>query len=122
MLSAVEGLEVAAPGLGHFVLPVAAVILTCLFAAQRFGTGTVGKLFGPVTVLWLLAIAACGLREVVSHPGVLQGLSPTYGVSFAAAHLGIAFVAMGAIVLAVTGAEALYADMGHFGRQPILRT
>jgi KUP system potassium uptake protein len=97
------------------------VILTCLFAAQRFGTGTVGKLFGPVTALWLLAIAGFGLREVVTHPSVLQGLSPTYGVAFIAAHLGIAFVAMGAIVLAVTGAEALYADMGHFGRQPILR-
>ncbi len=121
VLSAVEGLKVAAPSLGHLVLPVAAVILTCLFAAQRFGTGTVGKWFGPVTALWLVAIAACGLREVVTDPSVLRGLSPTYGVSFFAAHPGIAFVAMGAIVLAVTGAEALYADMGHFGRQPILR-
>src|SRR3954451_7416844 len=121
VLSAVEGLKVAAPSLGHVVLPVAAVILTGLFAAQRFGTGRVGKLFGPVTALWLLAIAAAGLRPVVAQPSVLKGLSPTYGVLFVAADPGIAFVAMGAIVLAVTGAEALYADMGHFGRQPILR-
>src|SRR4051812_23607351 len=121
VLSAVEGLKVAAPSLGHVVVPVAAVILTGLFAAQRFGTGRVGRLFGPVTALWLLAIAAAGLVQVVADPGVLQGLSPTYGVLFVAADPGIAFVAMGAIVLAVTGAEALYADMGHFGRQPILR-
>jgi KUP system potassium uptake protein len=121
VLSAVEGLKVAAPSLGHVVLPVAAVILTTLFAAQRFGTGRVGRLFGPVTALWLLAIAVAGLREVVVHPGVLRGLSPTYSVLFVAAHPFVAFVAMGAIVLAVTGAEALYADMGHFGRQPILR-
>src|SRR3954447_18271837 len=121
VLSAVEGLKVAAPSLGHVVLPVAAVILTGLFAAQRFGTGRVGKLFGPVTAVWLLAIAAAGLVQVVEHPSVLQGLSPTYGVLFFTSHPGIAFVAMGAVVLAVTGAEALYADMGHFGRQPILR-
>jgi KUP system potassium uptake protein len=121
VLSAVEGLRVAAPSLGHVVLPVAAVILTALFAAQRFGTGRVGKLFGPVTALWLLAIAVAGLVQVVAHPSVLKGLSPTYGVLFVTTHPGIAFVAMGAIVLAVTGAEALYADMGHFGRQPILR-
>jgi len=121
VLSAVEGLKVAAPSLGHVVLPVAAVILTALFGAQRFGTGRVGALFGPVTLLWLLAMAAAGLREVVAHLTVLQGLSPTYGVAFFASHPGIAFVALGAIVLAITGAEALYADMGHFGRQPILR-
>ena len=121
VLSAVEGLKVAAPGLGHVVLPLAAVILTCLFAAQRFGTGKVGRLFGPVTVLWLLALAAAGVRETVAHPEVLKGLSPTYAVLFVADHPGIAFVAMGAVVLVITGAEALYADMGHFGRQPILR-
>jgi KUP system potassium uptake protein len=121
VLSAVEGLQVAAPSLSHVVLPVAAVILTGLFAAQRFGTGKVGRLFGPVTALWLVAIALAGLREVVAHPVVLRGLSPTYSVLFVADHPFVAFVAMGAIVLAVTGAEALYADMGHFGRQPILR-
>ena len=121
VLSAVEGLKVAEPSLGHVVIPAAAVILTLLFAAQRFGTGKVGRLFGPITVLWLLAIAAAGLREVVQRPSVVRGLSPTYAVSFVAAHPGKAFVAMGAVVLVVTGAEALYADMGHFGRQPILR-
>ena len=121
VLSAVEGLEVAAPSLSHVVIPVAVVILTALFAAQRFGTGKVGRLFGPVTVLWLLALAAAGLREVLTDPGVVAGLSPTYAVSFVVAHPGTAFAAMGAVVLVITGAEALYADMGHFGRQPILR-
>ena len=121
VLSAVEGLKVASPSLGHVVLPVAAVILTGLFAAQRFGTGKVGRLFGPVTVLWLISLAAAGLHEVVAHPGVLRGLSPSYSFLFVARHPYIAFVALGAIVLVITGAEALYADMGHFGRQPILR-
>ncbi|GAA1251820.1 potassium transporter Kup [Oryzihumus leptocrescens] len=121
VLSAVEGLKVAAPGLAHLVVPVAAVILTGLFAAQRFGTGKVGTLFGPVTLLWFAALAAAGIPQVVAHPNVLAGLSPTYAVAFVAAHPGIAFVAMGAVVLVITGAEALYADMGHFGRMPILR-
>ena len=121
VLSAVEGLRVAAPSLGHFVVPVAAVILTCLFAAQRFGTGKVGKLFGPITLLWLAALAVAGGHEAAAHPSVLKGLSPSYGVLFVGAHPGIAFVAMGAIVLVITGAEALYADMGHFGRPPIRR-
>jgi KUP system potassium uptake protein len=121
VLSAVEGLRVAAPSLEHVVVPVAAVILTCLFAAQRFGTGKVGKLFGPITVLWFLALAAAGVREILAHLDVLRALSPTYAVVFVAAHPKISFVAMGAVVLVITGAEALYADMGHFGRQPILR-
>ena len=121
VLSAVEGLKVAAPSLGHVVVLVAAVILTVLFAAQRFGTGKVGRLFGPVTLVWLLALAAAGLREVLADPSVIRGLSPTYAVSFIFAHPGTAFAAMGAVVLVITGAEALYADMGHFGRQPILR-
>jgi KUP system potassium uptake protein len=121
VLSAVEGLEVAAPQLGHVVLPVAAVILTVLFAVQRFGTGKVGRLFGPVTAVWLAALAVSGLVEVLSHPEVVQGLSPTYAVLFVLDHPGIAFIAFGAVVLVITGAEALYADMGHFGRQPILR-
>jgi KUP system potassium uptake protein len=121
VLSAVEGLEVAAPALSHVVLPIAAVILTLLFAAQRFGTGRVGRLFGPVTALWLAALAVGGLGQVVQHLEVLQGLSPTWAVLFVVDHPGIAFVAIGAVVLVITGAEALYADMGHFGRQPILR-
>jgi KUP system potassium uptake protein len=120
VLSAVEGLRIAAPSLSHVVLPVSAVILTALFAAQRFGTGKVGRLFGPVTVLWLAALTAAGLREIVAHPAVLRGLSPTYAAVFIFQHPKTAFVALGAVVLVITGAEALYADMGHFGRQPIL--
>ena len=121
VLSAVEGVRVVAPGLGHLVVPVAAAILTGLFALQRFGTGKVGTLFGPVMLLWFLALAVAGISGIIAEPGVLRGLSPTYGVLFVLDHPGIAFIAMGAIVLVITGAEALYADMGHFGRQPILR-
>jgi KUP system potassium uptake protein len=121
VLSAVEGVRVVAPQLGHMVLPVATVIVTLLFAVQRFGTGKVGALFGPVTLLWFGALAAAGVRGIVAEPGVLRALSPTYAVSFVLGHPGIAFVAMGAVVLVITGAEALYADMGHFGRPPILR-
>src|SRR4051794_9375118 len=121
VLSAVEGVEVAAPSLSHVVVPVAAAILTGLFAVQRFGTGRVGALFGPVTLLWFVALAVAGVAAIVARPDVLEGLSPTFAVSFVLAHPGTAFVAMGAIVLVITGAEALYADMGHFGRSPILR-
>jgi KUP system potassium uptake protein len=121
VLSAVEGVRVAAPSLGHVVVPVAAVILTVLFAVQRFGTGRVGSLFGPVMLLWFAALAAAGLAGVLAHPGVLAGLSPSYAVTFVVAHPWIAFVASGAVVLVITGAEALYADMGHFGRTPIAR-
>jgi KUP system potassium uptake protein len=121
VLSAVEGVRVAAPALGHVVVPVAAVILTALFAVQRFGTGRVGALFGPVMLLWFGVLAAVGIRGIVAEPGVLKGLSPTYAVLFVLEHPVIAFVAMGAIVLVITGAEALYADMGHFGRPPIRR-
>jgi KUP system potassium uptake protein len=121
VLSAVEGVRVAAPGLGHVVVPVAVVIITLLFAVQRFGTGRVGRLFGPVTLLWFAALAAAGIGGIVAHPGVLKGLSPTYAIGFVVSHPGIAFIAMGAVVLVITGAEALYADMGHFGRSPILR-
>jgi KUP system potassium uptake protein len=121
VLSAVEGVRVAAPALGHVVVPVAAVILTALFAVQRFGTGRVGALFGPVMLLWFGVLAVVGIRGIVAEPGVLTGLSPTYAVLFVVEHPFIAFVAMGAIVLVITGAEALYADMGHFGRPPIRR-
>ena len=121
VLSAVEGVRVVAPGLGHLVVPVAAVILAALFAVQRFGTGRVGALFGPVMVLWFSALAAAGIGGIVAEPGVLQGLSPSYAVLFVVDHPGIAFIAMGAVVLVITGAEALYADMGHFGRTPIAR-
>ena len=121
VLSAVEGVRVVAPALEDVVVPAAAVILTLLFAVQRFGTGRVGALFGPVMLLWFAALAAAGIAGIAAHPGVLKGLSPTYAVGFVIAHPGIAFIAMGAVVLVITGAEALYADMGHFGRSPILR-
>jgi len=121
VLSAVEGLKVPFPGVAHLVVPVALVILTVLFASQRFGTARVGKLFGPVMVVWFLVLAALGLNQVGRRPEILRGLSPTYAVSFVFDHPFITFVAMGAVVLGITGAEALYADMGHFGVPPIRR-
>ncbi|GIL30951.1 potassium transporter Kup [Actinocatenispora comari] len=122
VLSAVEGLNVAVPGIGHLAVPIAAVILTGLFAVQRFGTGKVGRLFGPVMLLWFAVLAVAGLTGLARRPSVLLGLSPTYAVAFVVAHPLLTFVAMGAVVLVITGAEALYADMGHFGRAPIRRS
>jgi KUP system potassium uptake protein len=121
VLSAVEGLGTAAPSVGHLIVPIAAVILVLLFLLQRFGTGRVGTLFGPIMLLWFVVIAAAGVPKIVQHPDVLQGLSPTWAIMFLFAHPYITFVAIGAVVLVITGAEALYADMGHFGRVPILR-
>src|SRR5215210_2091147 len=121
VLSAVEGLGVVEPSLESLVLPIALVILTGLFVIQRFGTGAVGRLFGPVMGLWFGVLAIAGLRQVIEHPGVLRALSPSYAVQFFVEHGGTAFIALGSVVLAVTGAEALYADMGHFGRSPIRR-
>src|SRR3954454_6141800 len=122
VLSAVEGVEVVAPDLSHIVVPVAAVIITGLFVVQRFGTGRVGALFGPVMLLWFASLAAAGIGGIIGHPAVIQGLSPSYAVFFVLDHPWIAFIAMGAVVLVITGAEALYADMGHFGLRPILRS
>ena len=121
VLSAVEGLEVAAPGLADYVIPITLAIISTLFVIQRFGTGAVGKLFGPVMLLWFGSLAIFGLLEVVDDPSVLRALSPHYGVEFLFDNGGVAFLALGSVVLAVTGAEALYADMGHFGRPPIRR-
>jgi KUP system potassium uptake protein len=121
VLSAVEGLKVTHPGLAHLVVPIAATILVVLFIAQRWGTHRVGALFGPVMALWFGVLAIAGLHEVALHPGILTGLSPTYAIGFVVAHPYIAFVALGAVVLSITGAEALYADMGHFGRPAIRR-
>ncbi|MDT4893917.1 MAG: system potassium uptake protein [Pseudonocardiales bacterium] len=121
VLSAVEGVEVAAPSVKDLVLPISVAILTLLFIVQRIGTHTVGRLFGPVMVLWFGALAALGLPKILAHPDILRALSPTYAGSFVADHPYVAFIAMGAVVLAITGAEALYADMGHFGRPPIRR-
>ena len=121
VLSAVEGLKVAAPSLGSIVLPVTVAVLTLLFAIQRYGTTLVGGLFGPVMAVWFGVLALIGVVEVAQHPAVIRALSPTYGVQFFLDHGAVAFIALGSVVLAVTGAEALYADMGHFGRSPIRR-
>jgi KUP system potassium uptake protein len=121
VLSAIEGLDVAAPGLSDFIVPIALTIIALLFVIQRWGTTAVGRLFGPVMVLWFAAIAVAGLGKVVGHAGVVKGLSPTYAAAFVGDHPGTAFVAAGAVMLAITGAEALYADMGHFGAPPIRR-
>ena len=121
VLSAVEGLKVAAPSLEHLIVPITAAIIVVLFLVQRRGTAAVGQVFGPVMILWFLAIAACGVNGIADHPEILKALSPTYAVSFFFDHFTTAFFALAAVVLAVTGAEALYADMGHFGRAPITR-
>ena len=119
VLGAIEGLEVAAPGLHHYIVPLSLVVLTLLFVVQRHGTGTVGKLFGPVMVTWFAVLAVLGLAQIAGNPAVLAALSPHYALAFLLGHPGIAFIALGSIVLCVTGAEALYADMGHFGKRPI---
>jgi KUP system potassium uptake protein len=119
VLSAVEGMAVADPGLADAVLPVGITILTLLFVVQRFGTHLVGRAFGPVMVVWFATLTVLGIPHVLAHPSVLLGLSPTFALAFVAAHPYTTFVAMGAVVLVITGAEALYADMGHFGRRPI---
>jgi len=121
VLSAIEGLKVAAPALSSLVVPLTAIVLAALFALQRFGTHTVGRLFGPAMFFWFLALALFGLGEVIPHPGILRALSPSYSISFLIHHGIHAYFALGSVVLAVTGAEALYADLGHFGRAPINR-
>jgi len=121
VLSAVEGIEVVSPGVHSAVLPIGVAILVVLFVVQRFGTHRVGRLFGPVMLLWFVTLALLGIPQIVAHPGVLRSLSPTYAIAFGFDRPLVAFIAMGAVVLAITGAEALYADMGHFGRPPISR-
>ena len=119
VMSAVEGVEIVAPGAARFILPVSVTILTVLFAVQRFGTAAVGRLFGPVMVLWFATLALLGLPHIAQPPQVVAALSPTYAVRFWVERPVIAFIAMGAVVLTITGAEALYADVGHFGPRPI---
>ncbi len=121
VLSAVEGLKVVSPSLDNYVLPIALAVLTMLFVIQRYGTGAVGTLFGPVMAIWFGVLALLGGRQVVDHPAILRALSPHYAISFFYHDSGTAFLALASVVLAVTGAEALYADMGHFGRAPIRR-
>jgi KUP system potassium uptake protein len=121
VLSAVEGLKIVAPELSSIVIPITLVILSGLFWIQKYGTAFVGRLFGPVMVLWFLAIAAGGTWRIIQQPDILAALSPLKAIEFFVNQPVVAFVAMGAVVLAITGAEALYADMGHFGRKPIAR-
>jgi KUP system potassium uptake protein len=120
VLSAVEGLKTIEPDLKDWVVPITAVIIVALFSVQRQGTAVVGRFFGPVMIAWFVAIGACGISGIAANPGILAALSPTHAVAFLSGHFHIAFFALAAIVLAVTGAEALYADMGHFGRRAIV--
>ena len=119
VLSAVEGLEITTPALKDYVLPISAIVIFLLFAVQYRGTGSVGRVFGPIMALWFAVIGIFGLLAIIRHPVVLYALSPTYAVAFCLHYRLLAFVALGSVVLAVTGAEALYADMGHFGARPI---
>ncbi len=121
VLSAVEGVKVAAPSVSGIVIPITVAIIVVLFMAQRLGTGAVGRVFGPVMAVWFTVLAALGLRGIAGHPVILEALSPSYAVGFLTGHFGTAFFSLTAVVLAVTGAEALYADMGHFGRGPVRR-
>jgi KUP system potassium uptake protein len=119
VLSAVEGLEVISPAFTKFVIPMTLVILFCLFAVQKRGTSGIGKFFGPITVVWFLCIAGLGIFHIMEDPDILWAISPTYAIGFIWNQPFITFIILGAVVLCVTGGEALYADMGHFGKRPI---
>ena len=119
VLSAIEGLEIAAPQLDHWIVPITVLILLALFMSQRFGTEKVGKVFGPITILWFLSLAAIGIFNIFKDPEVLKALNPWWAIRFFMEHGWHGIFILGAVVLAVTGGEALYADMGHFGARPI---
>ncbi|BAH37565.1 MAG TPA: potassium transporter Kup [Gemmatimonas aurantiaca] len=119
VLGAMEGLEVAFPQLAHYIVPFSVVILTALFVVQRYGTDLIGKAFAPIMVIWFVVIATLGLVEIVHSPWILAAVNPMYAVHFVQAHEKLAFFVLGSVVLVITGGEALYADMGHFGRRPI---
>jgi KUP system potassium uptake protein len=119
VLSAVEGLEVLDPNFGRAVLPVTLIVIVALFLIQRRGTARVGRMFGPVMVLWFVTLAVLGILEIIQAPRVLAAVNPWYALQMLATHPGLALIILGAVFLAVTGAEALYADMGHFGRRPV---
>jgi len=121
VLSAVEGVKVAAPSVSGLVIPITVAIIVALFLVQRLGTGAVGKIFGPVMAVWFTVLAVFGVQAIAAHPVILEALSPSYALGFLFNHFGTAFFSLTAVVLAVTGAEALYADMGHFGRRPVSR-
>jgi KUP system potassium uptake protein len=119
VLSAVEGLEVAAPLLKPYVIPLTIAVLIGLFVVQSRGSERIGAYFGPIMALWFAVLAVAGFAQVVREPGVLGALNPLHAIGFLASHGWIGFIALGSVFLALTGAEALYADMGHFGRGPI---
>ncbi|MSQ63713.1 MAG: potassium transporter Kup [Betaproteobacteria bacterium] len=119
VLSAIEGLEVGTSAFKPYVVPLAVAVILALFAFQSRGTATVGRLFGPVTLVWFLAIGATGLHGIVQYPGIVAALNPAHAIGFLVSHAAPSFVVLGAVVLAVTGAEALYTDMGHFGKGPV---
>jgi KUP system potassium uptake protein len=119
VLSAVEGLEVVSPQFKRAVIPLTLLILFCLFAVQKRGTAGIGRFFGPITLVWFAALALLGVVNIVAHPEILQALGPQYALGFTLANPGTTFIILGAVVLCVTGAEALYADLGHFGKKPI---
>ena len=116
MLSAIEGLNVVTPAFDSYIVPATALFLIALFAGQSRGTAKVAAFFGPVTLVWFVALIAGGLPEIMRNPTVLLAFNPVYGLSFLVSHGMIGFVTLGAVFLVVTGAEALYADLGHFGR------
>ncbi|MBN3079107.1 low affinity potassium transporter Kup [Pectobacterium polaris] len=119
VMSAMEGLEIAAPSMDSYIVPLSIVVLTLLFIIQKHGTGSVGKLFAPVMLIWFLTLGVLGTRSIIANPEVLQALNPMYAVRFFIEYKAVSFFALGAVVLAITGVEALYADMGHFGKFPI---
>ncbi len=119
VLGAIEGLEVAAPGMSHYVVPLAVVVLVLLYSVQRHGTAGIGRFFGPVMLVWFITLATMGVINIIATPVILNALNPYHALHFMLENKLLAFVALGAVVLAITGAEALYADMGHFGRKPI---
>jgi KUP system potassium uptake protein len=121
VLSAVEGVEVKAPELQPYVLPLTLSLLVLLFILQKRGTGRVGLFFGPLMIVWFSTIGLLGLAQIVQHPTIIAALNPLYGIELVVSDPASGFILLGAVVLAVTGAEALYADMGHFGRAPIRR-
>ncbi|MES2635527.1 MAG: potassium transporter Kup [Pseudomonadota bacterium] len=119
VLSAIEGLEVVSPRFKDWVVPLTLVVLFCLFAVQKRGTSGIGRFFGPVTLVWFAVLALLGISHILRHPEILYALSPHYAVMFMVRNPGTTFIILGAVVLCVTGAEALYADLGHFGKRPI---
>jgi KUP system potassium uptake protein len=121
VLSAIEGLGLAFDGIDHWVVPLSLIVLVALFLIQRHGTARIGILFGPIMVTWFVVLGALGVYGIMQHPEVLQAMNPVWGVRFFIVHPGMGVAILGAVVLALTGAEALYADMGHFGRKPIAR-